>query len=104
MKKDLTHWETWTFPEDIKFEDVSSFSDRLEREMGEKNIIFDLTSTLNMHSSFIGFLIHAKHLLAMNGNNLLLRISFTVEKILIMLNIMEYFTPDTVTVFNKKSA
>ncbi len=104
MKKDINTWETWTFPEDIRFEDVSSFSDRFEKEMSGKNIIFDLTQTINMHSSFVGFLIHAKHHLILRGNILLLRISLTVEKILILLNIMEYFTPDTKTEFKRKSA
>jgi anti-anti-sigma regulatory factor len=104
MNNDIIKWETWTFPKDIKFEDVSSFSDRFEKEMSGKNIIFDLTDTINMHSSFVGFLIHAKHHLLLKGNILLLRISFTVEKILILLNIMEYFTPDTETVLNRKTA
>ncbi len=72
--------------------------------MSGKNIIFDLTQTINMHSSFVGFLIHAKHHLILRGNILLLRISLTVEKILILLNIMEYFTPDTKTEFKRKSA
>jgi anti-anti-sigma regulatory factor len=104
LKKDIRTWETWTFPEDIKFEDVSSFSARFENDMRNKNIIFDLTGTTSMHSSFVGFLIHTKHHLRLNGNTLLLRISLTVEKLLILLNIMEYFTPDTETVFHRKSA
>jgi anti-anti-sigma regulatory factor len=104
LEKDIHTWETWTFPEDIKFEDVSSFSEIFEKDMSDKNIIFDLTQTTGMHSSFVGFLIHVKHHLKLNDNKLLLRISFTVERLLILLNIMEYFTPDTETVFHRKSA
>lgn len=95
MNKKIDKWNTWTFPKDITFEDVSSFNARFEKEMKGKNVIFDLTDTVNMHSSFVGFLLHAKRHLTLRGNNLMLRTSFTVEKTLVLLNIMEYFIPET---------
>ena len=95
--------EKWKFPENIKFDAISEYLHKFDDINRGNNIVFDLTGTRNLHSSFIGFLIHVKHNLKKRGGNLSLQLSFTVEKILIMLNVMEYFSPDTVTIFNKKS-
>ncbi|HOO72461.1 MAG TPA: hypothetical protein PK926_11935 [Spirochaetota bacterium] len=94
----------WTFPENIKFEEVSDYLDRFKHIDASQKIIFDLTDTINIHSSFIGFMINAKHLTVRNGGSLTLRLSFTVERILTMLNIIDYFLPEVVTEIDKKSA
>ena len=84
--------------------DIIISTDDLKNIKTREVVTFDLTKTVNIHSSFIGFLIHAKHHINKNGGRLVLLLSLTVEKILIMLNIIEYFSPEIETSFNKKTA
>jgi len=94
----------WIFPDNIKFDEVPQYVERLKEHDLNKRIIFDLSETVNMHSSFIGFLIHARYNIKNDGGTLLLHLSFTVEKILTMLNILDYFSPETITILKKKTA
>lgn len=93
-EKEIKNERKWIFPDHIKFEEVPVYAERLKEQNLQGNIIFDLSETINIHSSFIGFLIHAKHNIEKKDGNLLLLLSSTVEKILIMLNIMDYFLPE----------
>ncbi len=68
------------------------------------SVTFDLSDTVNIHSHVIGFLIHAKHHMEKIGGKLTIILSLTVEKILIMLNIREYFSPDIMMALNRKTA
>ncbi|MDY6970669.1 MAG: STAS domain-containing protein [Spirochaetota bacterium] len=81
-----------TFPLNISFEMVSSYLKRFERESHNSSIIFDLSKTETIHSSFIGFLIHAKQKTEKGGGKLTIIISPSMERIFIMLNIIEYLT------------
>ncbi len=94
----------WIFPKSVNIEEVSEYVEKLKNIKGGDVVTFDLSRTVNIHSSFIGFLIHAKHHINKNGGRLILLLSLTVEKILIMLNIIEYFSPEIETSFNKKTA
>jgi hypothetical protein len=94
----------WKFPENIKFEEVSEYLGKFKHVDASGKIIFDLTGTLNIHSSFIGFMIHAKHMSIQNGGTLSLMLSYTAERILTMLNIIDYFIPAEVVIIDKKSA
>jgi anti-anti-sigma regulatory factor len=94
----------WIFPKSINIEEVSEYVERLKNLKNGEIVTFDLSKTVNIHSSFIGFLIHAKHHIRKNGGRLILLLSLTVEKILIMLNIIEYFSPEIETSINKKTA
>ncbi len=96
--------DVWVFPESISFDKAAEFVERLNENKDSMNLVFDLSSTINIHSSFIGFLIHAKHHLNRRGVNLTLILSLTVEKLLILLNIIEYFSPDVQVNINKKTA
>lgn len=96
--------DVWIFPESISFEKAAEYVEKLNENEDIINIVFDLSSTVNIHSSFIGFLIHAKHSLNKRGANLTLILSLTVEKLLILLNIIDYFSPDVQVRIDKKSA
>ncbi len=97
MNKFDTKWEKWVFPEQIKFEEVSLYLQKFEKRDHNSKIIFDLTKTKDIHSSFIGFLIHAKHNISQECGSLVLLLSFTAEKIFTMLNILDYFLPEIIS-------
>jgi hypothetical protein len=100
----MDDYKSWNFPKSISMEQVSSYVDQLKYVKPVETVTFDLSKTVNVHSSFIGFLLHAKQNIERNGGKLELILSLTLEKILIMLNIIDYFTPGIITVINQKSA
>lgn len=83
---------TWKFPEEIDFCSVPQYLNRLERENKISNLVFDLTETKKVHSSFIGFLIFVKNEVEERGGNLLLNSSPSFQKTLMMMNVYEYFS------------
>ncbi|HPJ37595.1 MAG TPA: STAS domain-containing protein [Spirochaetota bacterium] len=83
---------TWKFPEEIDFCSVPQYISRLEREKLISNLVFDLTNTKKVHSSFIGFLIFVKNKVEENGGNLTLKTSPSLQKTLMMMNVSEYFS------------
>ncbi|MBP7735276.1 MAG: hypothetical protein KA369_04815 [Spirochaetes bacterium] len=96
--------KTWIFPKNISIEQVSSYVEQLRYINPGETVTFDLSKTINIHSSFIGFLLHAKQNIGRSEGKLVMVLSLTLEKILIMLNIINYFSPEIVTVINKKTA
>jgi hypothetical protein len=96
--------EKWNFNENIGFEDVSGYIQKFTHTSKDTHIIFDLSNTMNIHSSFIGFLIHVKSSIAKTNNSLTLILSYTSERILVMLNIIKFFSPEIITIIDKKSA
>lgn len=104
MKRQEQENNCWTFPETITFESVSYYSQRFEDLTERDGITFDLSHTESIHSSFIGFLIHAKHMLNKEGTSLRLILSFTAERIMIMLNILDYFAPEVAVPASRKTA
>ncbi len=84
---------TWTFPKEIDFCLVPQYVKRIEREAAPQVIIFDLTGTEKIHSSFIGFLIHVKGLVDERGGTLVLKISPSLQRLFAMMKIADYFTP-----------
>ncbi len=95
---------TWKFSKSISPEEVSEYLDQLMLISPGASLTFDLSDTVNIHSNFIGFLIHAKHHVQKMGGKLTIILSLTVEKILIMLNIRDYFSPDILMALNRKTA
>jgi len=96
--------KTWKFPENISIEQVCEYEKKFGDSDASGRTVFDLTKTVNMHSSFIGFLIHAKFRADRNRGDLKLIVSFTVEKFFIMLNIADYFAGIITVTANKKTA
>jgi len=99
-----TQKNVWKFPRNISFDIVSQYTEALENKKKDVFLIFDLRNTLNMHSSFVGFLIYTKYTVEKNGGNLTLLLSNTVEKILTILKVENYFYPHIIIVENKKTA
>lgn len=100
----MDDYKAWYFPKSISIEQVSSYVDQLKYVEPVETVTFDLSKTVNIHSSFIGFLLHAKQNIEKNGGKLVLILSLTLEKILIMLNIIDYFSSGIITVVNQKTA
>jgi len=94
----------WIFPQNIGFKDTASYMERLETLKEDCAITFDLRQTVTIHSSFIGFLIHAKIQANIKHCRLSMLLSMTVERILIMLNVIDFFSPEIICISNKKSA
>ncbi|MDY6969013.1 MAG: hypothetical protein SVR08_10235 [Spirochaetota bacterium] len=83
---------TWTFPQNIGFDMVPSYSMKFEKISHNETILFDLSKTESTHSSFIGFLIYAKQKMEISGGNLVFKISSPFEKLLNMLHLIEFLT------------
>lgn len=77
----------WKFPAIIEFETVPQYSKKFEKLQMDQTLVFDLSNTQSIHSSFVGFLIYAKKQTEKEGGNLSLIISPYLEKIFKMLNI-----------------
>jgi anti-anti-sigma regulatory factor len=81
----------WIFPEKMKLEKTMEYKDIFKNHEKNKNVVFDLRKTLDVHSSFIGFLINAKNIIEKNGGEFKLLASENVIKILGMLNLLNHF-------------
>jgi anti-anti-sigma regulatory factor len=90
----MDDYRTWEFPRQIGIEKVCEYEEHLKKIKKDDVVIFDLRNTMKVHSSFIGFLIHAKHHIRKNGGRLILFISLAIERILIMLNIIDHFSSE----------
>jgi hypothetical protein len=97
----MDDYRAWTFPKDVSIEKVSEYDEQIKQIKAGEIVSFDLRDTVKIHSSFIGFLIHAKHHINKNGGKLELLLSSSIEKILIMLNIMDLFSPDIISSIQK---
>lgn len=82
---------TWKFPENIGFDQVNDYLRIFEKLDCNETITFDLTETENIHSSFIGFLIHARRRIDKESGKLMLLVSPSIEKIFTMLNLNDYW-------------
>lgn len=87
---------TWKFPVNVDFTMAHLCLSKLKNIACDQTIIFDLSKTVEIHSSFIGFLIHARQITNKEGGHIILSISPTLEKTFTMMKIMEYFPGLTV--------
>ena len=74
----------------IAFEMVPIYVKNFEEASCNRSIIFDLSRTKNLHSSFIGFLINAKQRTEKEGGRLQLYISPELEKIFAKKDLINY--------------
>lgn len=82
---------TWKFPRYIYFESASSYTQKFSNLMYNENVIFDLSETENVHSSFIGFLIDLKQRIDKCGGILTIHPSPSLERLLNIINLHDYF-------------
>lgn len=88
--KPITSESYWAFPKEIPLEEVPEYSRKLEK-INELSILqFDLSQTESIHSSFIGFLIYAKHNISAKGGKLYIIPSPAVNHILHLMNLKDY--------------
>jgi len=80
----------WTFPKEIPLEEVPQYSSRFEKIEKPASLQFDLSQTEWIHSSFIGFLIYAKHSISSHGGKLYIIPSPSVQRILHLMNLNDY--------------
>ncbi len=96
----LKNKNTWSFPKNIAFEMVPIYVKNFEQAAYNKGIIFDLSRTKNIHTSFIGFLINTKQRIEKEGGNLKLNISPELEKLFIEKGLVKFLSDSSM----KKSA
>lgn len=83
--------DVWRFPQEIEFWLVPEYLKKMEGSTFKDIIVFDLSETDNVHSSFIGFLIFVKQSTEKQGGKLVLKVSSALKRLFVMLNILEYF-------------
>lgn len=83
----------WKFPKSINFETAASYSQKFRNINYDESIILDLSETENVHSSFIGFLIDLKQRIDRSGGELTIYPSPTLERLLNVINLHDYFLP-----------
>jgi len=81
----------WRFPENIKYENVPGYLAILNNCRFSNELVLDLSETDILHSSFIGFLIHAKQIIEKDNGKLKIILSKRSERIFNMLNIYNFF-------------
>lgn len=96
--------KAWVFPPHINLDEIPDYLEKLKQLDMTGIVHFDMSTTVSIHSSFIGFLIHAKHTVHGQGGRLILSVSTTVEKILTRLNIFDYFSQDCEAPSGRKTA
>jgi|GEM_PF-1116819 len=79
------------FPEYIDFETASNYFDKIIRVNFEKKLVFDLTTTREVHSSFIGFLLDIKQKYESNGGHFSLKLSPSLEHLFDQIKLLEHF-------------
>ncbi len=82
----------WRLPQNIGYENVPGYLAILKNSCFHKELVLDLSETDILHSSFIGFLIHAKQIIEKDNGKLWIILSKRSERIFRMLNIYNFFS------------
>ena len=86
----------WKFPKHIDFEKSTNYLYRTCDIDFSANVIFDLTETENVHSSFIGFMIELRTKFENRGGTLIVNLSPDLERLFSRMSIYEHFQPEPV--------
>jgi hypothetical protein len=82
----------WAFPETIGYESVPGYLSCFMELTNYRELIFDLSRTKTLHTSFIGFLLHTRQLAYKNNMDIKLILSPTASNILKMLELYDFLT------------
>lgn len=82
---------TLTFPHTIDFSNAAQYVQAMQGGLIGEVLVLDLSATEVIHSSFIGFLIHAKEEIETAGGRLILKTSPALKKTLKRFNLSGYF-------------
>ncbi len=86
----------WSFPVVVRYDEISEYSLMLKKVEERENVLFDLSETKRINSSFIGFLIHAKEYIENRNNGQLhLKFSDSIERIVALLGLTAHFCVNT---------
>lgn len=91
LKKETRISNEWKFPASINFETATYYINKLSQLDYENDIIFDLSETSFVHSSFIGFLLDTKNRSSNNGGKLILKLSPTLERLIVDIDLYDHF-------------
>lgn len=86
----------WIFPESIKLEVVPFYSTIFDKRTKDSTIYFDLSQTREVHTAFVGFLIHCKHLADENKQKIVITTSPELKQTLTMLEADKYLLTEPV--------
>jgi anti-anti-sigma regulatory factor len=89
----MTHTEDdiWVFPQSIDFEKTALYTKKYRDQKNRSIYFFDLSDTMSLHTSFIGFLITVKDDLEKNGGRLIINTSREIEEIFSRMKITDFF-------------
>lgn len=96
--------DIWVFPSDVDFEMTANYTKRYREQRNKSLYFFDLSDTVSMHSSFVGFLISIKHDLEKSGGRLILNTSREIDELFSKMKIVEYFSSSKSVKLLKKTA
>jgi len=96
--------DIWVFPSNVDFEMTARYTKRYREQNNKSFYFFDLSETISLHSSFVGFLISIKHDLEKNGGRLILNTSREIDELLSKMKIIEYFSSSKSVKLLKKTA
>jgi anti-anti-sigma regulatory factor len=82
----------WMFPDIIEFETAPMLARCMDEFNRKDEIVFDLSKTTTIHSSFIGFLIHLKYTFDAQGRRFLLKTSPDIDRIFWLLHLNDFFS------------
>ena len=94
----------WEFPERIEIKSLSDYLRKVDNFDKTMTLVMDLRETESVHSSFIGLLIYLNRELTSHGGELVLKISESLKKIFIMMNVFNYFSNVAVSLKKRKTA
>ncbi len=84
----------YSFPREINFESASGYLGRLHDVDFCGDYAFDLSSTVDVHSSFIGFLIDFKRTVEAKGGDFRIKLSPALDHLFFQLDLHDYFVPN----------
>lgn len=83
-----------SFPRKIDMFHVSEYMKEIEKYLKTPTVIFDLRETIDIHSSFMGFLLVIKNRVERNGGRLQVEMSPYIRRVMDMLGMADYFVYD----------
>ena len=96
--------DIWVFPPNVDFEMTANCTKRYREQRNKSLYFFDLSDTLSLHSSFVGFLISIKHDLEKTDGRLILNTSHEIDELFTKMKIIEYFSSSKSVKLLKKTA
>ena len=82
---------SWKFPKTINFGSPSTYTKKFSNLDHSEIIIFDMSETDIVHSTFIGFLINLKQKVDRDGGRLKFHLSDSIKRLFNILKLYDFF-------------